>query len=95
MGDRAIGQRRALEAVHVRDVGVIEGGKHAGLAFEPSQALGILGERRGQDLDGGIAMERRIPGAEDLTHAARANRRYDFLGAHARSSAHAVRHCGR
>jgi hypothetical protein len=43
-------------------------------------ALGILRERRGQHLECDLAMEPRVARAIHLAHAARAERRDDFVG---------------
>ena len=41
----------------------------------------VLGEGRGQDLDGDVAIELGVGGAIDRAHAALAERRDDFVGA--------------
>ena len=60
---------RFLEAVDVRDVGVIERCEHLGFAGEAGQALGVLGEVLRQDLDGDVAVEPGVARAVDLPHA--------------------------
>ena len=52
-----------------------------GLALEAREPLGILRELGGQRLDGDVAAEARVARAIDLAHAARAERRDDFVGA--------------
>ena len=44
-----------------------------GLLLEAAQALAIGGEALGQDLDRDLAVEARVLGSVDLTHAARPN----------------------
>lgn len=51
------------------------------------EPFGVLGEGGGQDLDGGIAAEFRVPGAKDLAHPARAYRRDDLVGTDTRTAA--------
>ena len=62
---------RVFHSVNRADVGMIEGRKHARLAFEPRQPIGITGEELRQDLDRDIATELRVARAIDLAHAAR------------------------
>jgi hypothetical protein len=50
------------------------------LATEPSDAFGVLRERRWQHLDGDITIELRIARAEHLAHPTRADRADDFVG---------------
>ena len=63
-------ERRALEAVDVGDVRVVERGEQLRLALEAGEALRVGGEGRGQDLDRDLAPELRVGGAIDLAHAA-------------------------
>ena len=44
-----------LQAVNRRDVGMIERGQHARLAFEPREPLRVCRERGRQNLDGNLA----------------------------------------
>ena len=69
---RAVGERRALEAVDVRDVGVVERGQQLRLALEAGEALGILRQLGRQHLDRDVASELRVSGAVDLPHTSRA-----------------------
>ena len=55
------------------------------LALEPRQALGVRGERVGQDLDRDLAAERRVRRPIDLPHPAFADLRGDFVDAEARA----------
>src|SRR5262249_1653596 len=67
------------------DVGMVERGGSARLLFEAPEAIGIGGEERRQDLEGDVAAEPRVTGAEDLAHTARADGTDDFVGADARA----------
>src|SRR5437667_11834414 len=58
---------------------------------EPGQAIGIAGERLGQDFHGDVAIERRIARAIDLAHTAGADRGEDFVRTEARAGAQAHR----
>ena len=51
----------------------------ARLLLEATQAVGVLGEHRRQDLDGDLARDARIAGAVDLPHPARPERCDDFV----------------
>ncbi|MEO6400549.1 MAG: hypothetical protein ABIP62_00915 [Vicinamibacteria bacterium] len=62
-----------FETIDLRDTRVIERRQQPGFAFEASQALWVLSEGAGQDLDRDIPAELRIPGAIDLAHATRAD----------------------
>ncbi len=79
MDGGAIGHGRALETVHMRDVGVIEGSEELRLTSEASESLCILRQFRGQDLDRHLAIELRVPGPVHLAHSARAERGDDFV----------------
>jgi hypothetical protein len=68
-----------LESVDGGDVRMIERRKHLGLAFEPAQPLGIVCQRRWQDLDSHIAPQLRIAGAVDLAHSAAAEQFDDLV----------------
>ena len=63
----------AAEIVDRQDVGVREGGDGLGLALEPGQARGVVGQVAGQDLDRHVALEVGVAGREDLAHAAGAD----------------------
>ena len=79
VGGRAVGQRRALEAVDVGDVGVVERGEQFRFALEARQALGILRQLSRQHLDRHLAAELRVGGAVHLAHAAGAERCRDLV----------------
>jgi hypothetical protein len=62
-------------------VRVIQRGKNLGFAAETRESLRVVGERVGQDLQGDVATELCVAGAIDLAHAARPERRDDFVRA--------------
>jgi hypothetical protein len=62
-----------LEAEDGPDVRVVEGGEELGLALEAPEALGVLRDLRGEELDRHRAAELRVLGPEDLAHAAGAD----------------------
>jgi hypothetical protein len=74
---------RALETVHVGDVGVIQRGQRPGFTLESSDAVRILCERIGQHLDGHRARQVAIGRFIHLAHAAFANLGGDFVRADA------------
>ena len=72
-----------LEAVDRGDVRVVELREELRLALESRQALLVLGERRGQDLDRDLALQPRVGRAVDLAHPALAELGGDLVGAEA------------
>src|SRR5439155_5488649 len=66
-----------LEAVDVRDVGVVERGQRLRLAREARQPVGVGREVIREDLDRDVAIEFAVAGAIDLAHPAHANQRAD------------------
>ena len=54
-----------------------------GLALEPGERVGILGEVGRQHLDGDVAIEPRVARAVDLAHSAGAQRSQDRVWAEA------------
>ena len=74
VGRRPVVEARALEAVEVGDVRVVERGEHLRLALEAGEPLGVRGEGLGQELERDVAAELRVGRAVDLAHAARAER---------------------
>ena len=80
---RPVVERHALEAVEVRDAGVVERGEDLRLALEAGEALGVVGEGLGQQLEGDLAAELRVGGAVHLAHPARAERREDLVASQA------------
>ncbi len=76
--------RRAVLGSNVedrQDVGMVERARGLRLRFEASQTLRVRGHRRGQHLDGHVALEPRVPRPVDLPHPSRAQRREDLVGA--------------
>ena len=74
-----------FEAVHVRDVRVVERGEHLGLARKACEPLAVGGERGRQDLDGDVALESWVARAIHLAHAACADGGDDLIRAEARA----------
>ena len=70
-----------LHRVDGDDVRVVELGQSLRLAAKARQPLGILRHLGGQDFECYVAAELRVGGAIHLAHAARAERRQDFIGA--------------
>jgi hypothetical protein len=66
------------DIVDGEDVGVVEGAGGAGLLLEPAEVVAV-GDLRGEDLDGHLAVETGIVGPVDLTHAARAEEPDDLV----------------
>src|SRR5262245_35478924 len=58
---------------------MIERCEHLRFALEPGDAIGIGGERIGQDLDRDVASELRVARAIDLAHAARTERGHNLI----------------
>jgi hypothetical protein len=67
------------------DVGVVERGDGARFLLEAPQAVGILGEGFGQDLDRDVAAQACVTGAVDDAHPPGAEDAEDFVGAQPRS----------
>ena len=65
------------------DVRMIQRRERLRFALEARQAIGIVRERIGQNLDRDLATERRVRRAIDLAHPAFADRRDDFVDAEA------------
>jgi hypothetical protein len=74
----------ALEAVHLGDVGVIELGENLRLALESREAVGVVGDRGWEHFDRDVATKTGIAGPINFAHAARAQRREDFVVPEAR-----------
>src|SRR6185295_19921375 len=60
-------------------VRMIELPRRARLALEAAEAVLVLGERLGQDLDRDVPLQPGVPGAVDLAHPARAEERLDLV----------------
>ena len=72
-----------FEAVDGGDVRMIQRGQRLRFARESRQAIRIVRERLGQDLDRDVAIQLRIARAIDLAHAPFADLRGDFVDAEA------------
>ena len=74
--DEGADAARLLEAVDRGDVGVLQLGQDLRLALEPREAVGVGGERLGEDLDRDLALElrSRSPGRRRPSRPRRAGR---------------------
>ena len=77
-------QRGLLDAVDLRDVGVVQRSEDASLPEDPRDPLGISRERSGEDLHRHLAAEHGVAAAVDLAHSADAQHRRDLERAEAR-----------
>jgi hypothetical protein len=57
-----------LEAIHLRDVGMVQRRQRLGFAFEAAQAIGIPRDGFGQDLNRDVPVEDRVASPIDLAH---------------------------
>ena len=69
------------EIVELADIGVAQLRDGARFALEALECSRLLGELRRKNLDGDRAIESRVDRAIHLSHAARADRRDDLVGA--------------
>src|SRR5579872_4878285 len=69
------------DVVDRKNVGMIQRGCCAGFLRKALETFGVGGVRRGENLDGDIAVQARVAGAVDFAHAAGTERRLDFVGA--------------
>ena len=60
---------------------MVQSGECLGFAFESREPLRIRGKHVWKDLQRDVALQARVAGAVDLAHAARTERRTDFIGA--------------
>ena len=67
------------------DVWMVQRGQDFGLASEPGEPFGIIGQGSRQHLDRDLAFQVRVRGAIDLAHAACAEQGDDLVGAEART----------
>ena len=81
---------RFFETVDGGDVRMIQRGEQLRFALKRASRSGSLRERVGQNLERDVALQSRVAGAIHLAHAARAERRNDFV--RAESSAGIERH---
>ncbi len=72
-----------FEAVDRGDVGMVQRGERLGFPREARQAVRVMRERRGQHLDGDVAVELCVARAPHLAHPAFAERRGDMVNAEA------------
>ena len=86
--DEGADAARLLEAVDRGDVGVLQLGEELRLALEAGEALGVGGERLGQDLDRDLALQLRVGRPVDDPHAALAERGGDLVRAECRADLH-------
>ncbi len=75
-----------LEAVQMRDVGVVQRREHLRLAAEAREPFGVARDELRQDFQRDVAMEFRVAGAVDLAHAACAKRASYFVRTDSRAS---------
>ena len=71
--DQRANRQPVLEAVNLRDVGMIERGQRLRFAGKTRQTIGVAGEEVRQDLQRDVTIELGIPSAIDLAHAAGAD----------------------
>ncbi len=62
-----------------QDVLVRQGCHRLGLALEPRESVGVVGDRGRQNLDRHVAIELRVPRPIHLPHSTRAERREDLV----------------
>ena len=62
-----------------KNIGMVQGGGGQGLLLKAAQSVGVQRQRLRQDLDRYFALEARVTGAVDLAHAARAQKRNNFV----------------
>ncbi len=67
-----------FQPVDRADSRVIQGRQHLGLTLEAGQPIRVLRQVRGHGLDRDVPIQPRVPGEEDLTHAAAAEFAFDF-----------------
>ena len=74
------------EVMDREDAGMIQRGCRPGFALETTEAVGVAGNRPGQDLDGDVTAKSGIARPIDLAHATGSKRRRDLVGAEAGTS---------
>jgi len=67
----------------VSNIRMIQGGESLGFTREARQAIGIVRQRLGQDLDRHVTIELGVARTEDLPHATFADRSDDLVDAEA------------
>src|SRR5262249_56794518 len=79
--------RLFFDAIDVSDIGMVERSQHLRLTLKTNHAAGIASERFGKHLQRHIALQLHVTRTIDLTHAAGADRRGDFIRAEMGSDA--------
>src|SRR5262249_28628813 len=74
---------RLLKAVDLRDVGVVQCCECLGLTLEPGEAIGVLREGIGKNLDCDLLTEVGVSGAIDLAHPTCADAGHNLVGSKA------------
>jgi hypothetical protein len=83
--DQKVGAVLRADVVKCADIRVLERGNSFGLALHALLQFRVRGKMRRQNLDGNGAVEPGVLGPIHLTHATRAERRFDFVGAKSRA----------
>ena len=91
--DEVVGAGVRADVVEMADVGMIERGDGAGLALHALLEFGRVGEMCSENFNGYDAIEPSVAGAVDLAHAARSERRLNFIWSKFRAGSQ--RHVGR
>ena len=66
--DERLGVVALLDAVDLRDVGVVQAGEHLRFPLEPREAIRVSREGVGEDVQGDVAAQVRVGGATNLPH---------------------------
>ena len=74
-----------MEVVDGRNMRVVQRCENLRFPTEPRHALDVAGESVWKGLESDMAIELRIAGTVDLTHATRTNRSFNFVRAKATS----------
>src|SRR5262252_10090584 len=73
------------DIVNRNDTGIVQGCRRHGFLFESPQPILISRECAGQNLDGNLSIQPRIPRAVHLSHSTGADTGYYFVGAKLRT----------
>jgi hypothetical protein len=84
----------SADIVDRQNVRVIQRGRGAGFLFEASEAIGVGGQPRGENLDGDITPEAWITGLIHLAHAPGTDRGQDFVRADTGAGGKGLRRSG-
>ena len=74
---------RILEPVDRCDIRMVERGQRLGLTFETRQAVRIVADALGQDFQGDVAIQAKVPRPVDLAHSPFAKKAGHFVAADA------------